>query len=50
MSARTRLGSPSAGKRCRSARSNRSAADYPRTIPRRRPGHAGKTPLIHGSA
>jgi hypothetical protein len=36
MSARTRLGSPSAGKRCRSARSNRSAADYPRTIPRRR--------------
>ena len=33
-----------------STRSNRSAADYPRTIPKRRPGHAGKTPLIHGSA
>jgi hypothetical protein len=33
-----------------STRSNRSAADYPGTIPRRRPGNAGKTPLIHGSA
>jgi hypothetical protein len=33
-----------------STRSNRSAADYPRTIPRRRPARAGKTPVIRGSA
>jgi flagellar basal-body rod modification protein FlgD len=33
-SARRRLSSPLAGRRCRSAKSNRSAADYPRTIPR----------------